>query len=945
MRWWRSWIPKSSLLVATLAALTVLMTAFALSRVTDSAVSIEVEITADQEGIAELFVNGDEQWQQQIVGPGRRTITFTSIEGPLDAIRVDPLAIAGERVTIHRITVRNSKGLELATFAGLQFATWVTYNAEDVVVDADGMTLTTANADTSVTSAAAIVTSERSFILKTLTQRWRQSFPATELVLGLPILFLAADSVIRRRWSSIALAIGPLALYLAIQVAGSTHGVTPADRAFGAPGFSDLDASYPRRLLLVISVLVVLFSAGALLASRQFPRVRRVTSATPPDRTEAAGAAPGEVVADASLRPSQRSRALQRLRQVQWLQVAIVATVPMLYALIRIPSAEDVSAGLTAPISSRDWDYANLRTWDHLLATGARPMVDFWYPYGNLGLFRMGIVGAVLTWLTSTLCLLAISSSLWRYARRATPVIVGTAAVAALDMQFYTGGPRYLIPLAAAVWFAVTRRSPGVERWLARGAVALTPLLALDVGVYTLMAVVAAVVADELCVRGLGDTTMRRRLLHEGIVVASGLFLFVIIGLIRGSLGPTTQFILDEQTTSAYVGAITPIERSMSEEPNRILYVFPFAALGIALYGALRRNGRHLGLSTVPVFGALGSYGVLLLAKHLIRPGLQGQLAMVCAAALAVAIAFNWRKIDRSFNAIAAGAMVGALLVQAQTGDSLELWRRNLRHAPERAVELLASFTWEREGKVLFRPTVTRERMVEYPEEIAVADAVAELRPDARIYVLGDAQYLYPLTDSAPYWTIANWDTSPFETQRRVMDELEADPPEVIVFDPRDFEFDAIPSELRVPLVYGWVVQNYRLEETVGPYDLLIPRGSSDIDWSYWRDRLGTTLLMGRLPAATTASGGSCTLDADDKHCLAYLRIEVAPVEENTVRTITLSGPTGFFKLTFLQQPGDTELTIPVGRMWFWDSATNFFVPTDWVLAHELIGARDSVLY
>ena len=956
---WRDRLPKSSAVITVLAAVLVILVTLLVKQIPDSAVTIEVELTSGRPGTAELFVNGADQWKQASVGQGRQTISFPDVDGPLSAIRIDPLAWAGERITIHRVSVYESNHDLIASFAGFDFSAWISHSAEDVAVGADGLTLTTGTADTAVTSNVDIRTTDRARIVDFLVQRWRQPFPATELVLGLPVAILALGAVYRRRLGAIALVIGPVAAYLALRLTGTPLGDTAADQAFGRPGWSGLDASYPQRFLTFALALVVALSLVALVARRQFPSLRRTATPLAEHNVPDDDVSQPDVSADSEVldtgdsddrlaNDSVRTRVTACLRRLQWVRLITILIVPLLYALIRVPSADQISAELSGPISSFDWDYTNLRVWDHFLSVGKHPMEDFWYPYGNLGYLRQGVIGAVIDWLASTICLTAFSSSLWRLSRHATPVIVGTIAVAAFDLQVFTGGLRYLAPLAFTTWFATTRRSTGRERWAALTAVAIAPLIAPDVGVYTLAAALCVLVADELAVRGLGDQSSRRRILRDCIAIASGWSVFIVIGLLRGSLVPSLALILDTGSTAAYVGAISRVEVSIEVMPGFIAYLFPFVLIALALYGALRRHGRNLNLSWIPAFAGLGIFGVLALAKHLIRPGLLGVLSMICAGAIAVAIAATWKRFGSPTSSIAAGVLIGALLLQAKAIGSFERWESALEKAPSRSVDLLAAFTWEREEAVLFDATITRERMAGFPDELAVADAIAALTPNGRMYVLGDAQYLYALNDHDPYWSISGWDASPFREQTRVVDDLADDPPDVIVFDPRDFEFDAVPSELRLPLIYGWVVEHYSPHSSSGPYELLTPRDRDDeIDWAYWREMLGTTLDMGRLPAATTASGASCELDhnASNEHCLAYLTLEVEAVDVLVGRTITLSGPSGFFRLTFLQQPGDRELTVPVGRMWFWTDESKVFVPTDWVIDYEMHGNRDSVLY
>jgi hypothetical protein len=165
----------------------------------------------------------------------------------------------------------------------------------------------------------------------------------------------------------------------------------------------------------------------------------------------------------------------------------------------------------------------------------------------------------MLGWAATALALTAFASALWHVARRTAPVLVGTAAVAIGEWSFPTGGVRYLFPLGVVAWFAVTRRRPGLERRLAVAAVALSPWLALDLGIYTLAGSVGAAILDELAVRRIDSSDARSRWAIELIAVAIGWAACLGFLAATGRLGPTLAFVLDQQSTSAYVAQVSPV--------------------------------------------------------------------------------------------------------------------------------------------------------------------------------------------------------------------------------------------------------------------------------------------------------------------------------------------------------------------------------------------------
>jgi hypothetical protein len=199
------------------------------------------------------------------------------------------------------------------------------------------------------------------------------------------------------------------------------------------------------------------------------------------------------------------------------------------------------------------------------------------------------------------------------------------------------------------------------------------------------------------------------------------------------------------------------------------------------------------------------------------------------------------------------------------------------------------------------------------------------------------------MTEQPPYWAISAYDMSPLAEQRRVVKLLERDPPAVVTVDRRELSFDLVPNVLRVPLPYRWVIDHYRRARSVGPYDLLVPRGAGDpADWNEWRGALGETLDLGRLPAAANSHRRACPSDQAPGRCVAYLSIDVWPVTEPTSRVLEVTGDAGTFTVSLRQLPGDRQLSVPLGRLWFWTArSTVSFAADNWVRASKLVSVAD----
>ena len=74
----------------------------------------------------------------------------------------------------------------------------------------------------------------------------------------------------------------------------------------------------------------------------------------------------------------------RRLRRLLSSRAFATLIIPLVFAIITLPSVKDIAAQRSAPLPVGSWDSANLLTWNDFFARGLQPMKDFWYPYGNL---------------------------------------------------------------------------------------------------------------------------------------------------------------------------------------------------------------------------------------------------------------------------------------------------------------------------------------------------------------------------------------------------------------------------------------------------------------------------------------------------------------------------------------------------------------------------------
>lgn len=877
----------------------------ALKRTPDESLTVEVELTASEASAAHVFLNeqSDLQSAQANVSPGRQRLEFGGFTPPVETIRVDPVSVPGASVTVHSVTVRDEKGRVRFEASGPDLDSWAYVNTSIESASADGITFSMTTSDPPAIVSDATISSRESPLLTSVIARLRDPWLGMSVVLGLPAAALVLGAARRRPSALAAAVIGPLAVVGGAAFTGSTEGVTPARSAFGRAGWLGLDASYGQRFLIAAGVITVVLTIVWLTTARQLPRLslHRVGSVAK---------------AEPSTTPVQTG--LTWRKRVAPSRVAIL-TVPIAYALLSLPSTAHLRSVLVDPLPPENWDLANVLTWDHFYAHGLRQMKDFWYPYGNLIVLRAGVLGPWLEWLGNVLGLAVICAALWRLARRPSPVIAATGVLAVIMLEFPAGGFRYLYPLATIVWFATTRRSMSAQRWMALTAVAVAPWLAFDVGLYTLIGCVVVAFVDELTTRGFADPGRGRRWLQELAIVGAGWLLFLAFLGASGRLAPTAWFVLDQQAAAAAGADVHSVRDSLTSAPVALLIAFPFVALSIAMYGCLRRHGRGVDQAWIAAVGGIGAYATLVLAKDLIRPGLEGIIAMIAGTGVAIVICVIDVRAGRTFQAAVCGLVVGSLLLQAQSGGWGASWASAIADVPNKTSELASALTSTRDETPWLHSVLSPAQLP--PEDVEAASMATSLAGGGRIYVLGDAQFLYALTGGRPYWTISVYDSSPVSVQRRVLEDLDADPPGVVVFNRQTLSFDAVPNVLRTPLIYSWVIDRYRYEGSSGHYDLLVPRaGDEAVDWAYWTAALGSTVDLGHLPAAASTDLPSC--NGPGPGCVAVLDATFSPVTVPTSRHVIATNEHGTYTATFIQRPHDSRLVIPLGRLWFWTDDT-----------------------
>src|SRR6185369_15343584 len=86
--------------------------------------------------------------------------------------------------------------------------------------------------------------------------------------------------------------------------------------------------------------------------------------------------------------------------------------------------------------------------------------------------------------------------------------------------------------------------------------------------------------------------------------------------------------------------------------------------------------------------------------------------------------------------------------------------------------------------------------------------------------------------------------------------------------------FDEVPTVVRCPLIFLYVIQNYVPEQVVGRIEILRRRQPYEsIPLPYWRDKLGQTFNLGHLPRVSSFSRFAPCRNEPGSECMDFLRV------------------------------------------------------------------------
>ena len=615
--------------------------------------------------------------------------------------------------------------------------------------------------------------------------------------------------------------------------------------------------------------------------------------------------------------------------------IALVAAPVFVLGLLGMPNLRALSSEGTSTEYVSRGDLNNLLFWQYLIrTTDLMPMKDFFYPYGFQWLFSeappwgelASYVVHLSFWLWLALGTYLVLSRFFRGRGLVLRYAIAMGFVLTVVLAGFAGfHERYIGPLGVVLLYAGIDprdrlRSPKRVVF----SIALAELLLFEIaqGIYALVPI-AFLVLTELVLEARHTRSaivgwLKRSTITVGLPVAAALAVYALTGTLSANVAYYGE--LDAlQSAYAFPAAVD----AWIEDPRSLeSYVFWAVPLTIALgmVGLLLQRGHARNAQAAVV--ALGLLGFMVMQKQILRPHVAVAIWLVVLYGLVL-----WALLDtalhpvRRWMGIAAtgGILFAVVLMSGQLRDGVN----GLRTSPERTKGTISATLdgdkFESQARAEFAPA--RFRQFGYEE------VVRNLRRDGAwgdgrpLWVLGDDPGLViVLGESWPYYFHEVYDTSPIAFQKKVLSRLERTPPDRVVWNFGAVEFDAVPNVVRVPLLFDWAVRRLAPESEVGSYAILRPLRAGErphLDW--WRMRLGSTISLGHVPAASTVHGAPCTAS---ESCETYLVLEhEGPTPPPPELAVPIRVANRAFEVRLATTFESSRYVVRLDRLWFWANA------------------------
>ncbi len=848
----------------------------------------------------ELFYN--EKYQATAIIPGQRHVyEFNNIDPVLNTLRIDPGDLSDLNVKIYSVTVNNNEKYK-KIMGPKDLGAWGKNNLNDVKNLDDHIEATSTSNDPMIISNIAIDVSAPRDSFRAQASYWIKKTITEDILFYCFILFLLLNFSLKAAAASliaIFLYVEPLKWIFPI-FDRTIRGNPPAVNK--VLGFSSY-YFYPKSRELKIFLAEVLVGALIGFALSHLRVLRRTI--TPP------------VWAQPSLKK----------------QILTIALPLFIFFVFAYPPANVILGSLAGTHHSDQWDAVNMLAWSYAHLKGFLPLKDFFYPYGGQYLLSSPTPGSLHLQLLHEMLLafVFIFSVYWLTQRRAIATFVIVLVVGILIQRgFITAAWRYFVCFSVLLFYLALRRQPRAEKWgwLALGA--LTSWLFFfepNQIIYLAGGVFCSLIPEYL--NGKPLSKILKDLLRPSLFFLVFLAAYFVYLKSEGRW----QGFVDFYSTLTSIAANAAIPENIALWFRRDTSVNAFVVMGLATFLIFSAISRFRGTNTDIVMGTFG-LGIMVFMKHLTRPHMANQFAgfFVVGAMIYLSLECFPYMNRRQFHFLL--LFVGAYLMSF-------LYLGFITAQAGQFVNALAAIPGN--FSTLFVPQKDVDQAINSylaPQSFQVGGVKGDefnkffeqrYSPTSRVYGFGDGVVFHMLRGQPIPYFLTFYDGAHINFQHKVLDDLQAAPPDVVIWNPGLIVFDSVPVLLKCPLLFEYVVDNFKSDITFQGFEFLVPRKETPVDWAYWVKRLGPKINLGAVPYLSRAD----RLKECKEHCTDVLFLEANTDFSAKERSFKVKAGEYEVELSFHADSIQNKISLNLERIWLWNLGKKYglkpeiILPTD----------------
>jgi hypothetical protein len=569
---------------------------------------------------------------------------------------------------------------------------------------------------------------------------------------------------------------------------------------------------------------------------------------------------------------------------------------------------------------SNDWDGSNINYWSYLVGKGEIPYKDFWYPYG--GFFFMDLnfpYGSVISCLYkiitysifSYLIFNVISSNIYINLILIITIIIGR------EVNLFWGLDRYILSIIILLSFIYFYKSVMYKNRLSISVIifnisfTLSLIFDLPQILYVSPGILAIILYDYFIVKNKNLVKYIISKLLTPIILIIFIFIIVLYYFdvfysfiyYYKSLGDMSQ---GSQVFLNYKDLFNNLSFTS-------FFIFITFLIFVILNIRIIYKYRDLTLTYITM--GFFSISLFVLQKHIIRP-MDWQFLIIPFMFFVIYIVYTSDIIKSKLMFFIYGVCISILFANAALLGSSERYFTHITGGFSRIVNsikfLLDDFK-----------TINKINNGSFnidSDEYAVAKYVKlHSEKNSDLYVINDSSNIYIYYQGLHPFHSNSYNMSPLGDQLINLNWLIDSKPKYAVLDRTKLNFDLVPNNIRNPLIYNYIVNNYSYLLSIGRFDILLLNSSNtNTDYVYWTKLLGDSIDLKYIPMYSNPY--SCSNKKSDSNVADIRLLNPSNFDGDVILRFHYKSGRDFY-VKFHPSTEKSNYWINLNRLWFYNES------------------------